>query len=74
MRGKSIAKKITCTVVKTSLGHSNTDMPVSMPWDDQRHFKPAVPIAGINPSKHFKDMTGKPVERRLRSRFFDYYA
>jgi hypothetical protein len=74
MRGKSIAKKITCTVVKTSLLHSNTGGAVSRPWDECRHSKPAVPMGGIIPSKHFKDMAGKQVERRTRSRLLDFYA
>jgi hypothetical protein len=74
MRVESIAKKITCTVVKTSLLHSNADMSVSRPWDEYRQSKPVSPTVGINLPKRIVDIAGKLADSGPQSRFLDYYA
>ena len=74
MRVESIAKKISCTVVKTSLLHSAGDLPISRPWDEKFHTKSVIPIAQINPLKCAADMAGVLAEFAPKSRFLDYYA
>ena len=74
MRVESIAKKISCTVVKTSLLYSAGDLSVSIPWGEHCQLKPAVPMVEINPPKHIGDMAGKLTEFGPQGRFLDYYA
>ncbi|MGA2677962.1 MAG: hypothetical protein ABSF37_01535 [Sedimentisphaerales bacterium] len=74
MRVESITKKISCTVVKTSLLHSAGDLSVSRPWGEHCQPKPVVPIVEINPPKRIGDMAGKLAEFGPQGRFLDYYA
>lgn len=74
MRVESIAKKISCTVIKTSLLHSAGDLSVTRPLGEHCQSKPAVPIVEINLPKRIGDMAGKLAEVGPRSRFLDYYA
>jgi hypothetical protein len=74
MRVESIAKKISCTVIKTSLLHGDGDLSVSKPWGEHFQPKPAVPIMEINLPKRIGNMAGKLAEFGPRSRFLDYYA
>jgi hypothetical protein len=71
MRVESIAKKISCTVVKTSLLHSAGDLSIFRPWDE--HFR-TKPVTQINPPKRAADMAGVLAEFAPKSRFLDYYA
>jgi hypothetical protein len=74
MRVESIAKKISCTVVKTSLLHSAGDLSISMPRDEHFHTKPVIPIAQMNSPKRAADITGVLAEFAPQGWFFDYYA
>jgi hypothetical protein len=74
MRVESIAKKISCTVVKTSLLHSAGDLPISKPWDGHFNIKTVIPIAQLNSPKRAADMAGVLAEFAPKSRFLDYYA
>jgi hypothetical protein len=71
MRGESITKKISCTVVKTSLLYGAGDLSVSRPWDEHFHTKP---VPQINPPKRALDMTGVLSGFAPQSRLLDYYA
>jgi len=70
MRVESIAKKISCTVVKTSLLHGTGDLSVSRPWGEHSQSKPVE----INIPKCIRDMAGKLAEFGPQGRFLDYYA
>jgi hypothetical protein len=84
MGGESMAKKISCRVVKTSLFHNAPDAAIFKAWEDYCNSKETPPLIGFNPFNQIKEMASKPtssqryagqaVERRGRSRSFDFYA
>jgi hypothetical protein len=82
MRVESIAKKfpllrarsVSCTVVKTSLIHCASDTSLFKAREDYCNSKQDLPITGVNPFRQVEEMAAKPVERRARSRNFDFYA
>jgi hypothetical protein len=71
MRSESITKKISCTVVKTSLLYGAGDLSVSKPWDEHFHTKP---VTQINPPKRALDMAGVLSGFAPKSWLLDYYA
>jgi hypothetical protein len=71
MMVESIAKKISCTVVKTSLLYSAGDLPISRPWDENFRIKP---VTQINPPKCAANMAGVLAEFAPKSQLLDYYA
>jgi len=74
MRVETVAKKISCTVVKTSLMRGNEDMLFSTSLAANIRFQPAIPIVEIDLSKHIRDISEKAGELNSQSRFLDYYA
>jgi hypothetical protein len=71
MRIESIAKKVSCTVVKTSLLYCAGDISVAAeagnealtrPWPEHCQPKPVVPMVEINLPKRIGDMAGKLTE------------
>jgi hypothetical protein len=74
MRVESITKKISCTVVKTSLLHGAGCLSVSRPWDEYCQPKPFALNTQINLPKRALDMTGVLSGIAPKGRFLDYYA
>jgi hypothetical protein len=74
MRAEAIAKKISCTVVKTSLLHGTGDLSVSRLRDESWQSKPFAPIAQINSPKRAVNIAEVLSEIAPSSRFLDYYA
>jgi hypothetical protein len=74
MRVESIAKKVSCTVVRSSLMHSSAEKLVLKPWEECNYAKPLIPIAAINPPKNVSDMTKVLSGFTASGRLLDYYA
>jgi hypothetical protein len=74
MRVESIAKKISCTVVKTSLLRGAGDVPTLRPWDEDCQLKRVMPLVQVNPPKRAFDITGILFGIAPQSVFLDYYA
>jgi hypothetical protein len=74
MRVESIAKKVSCTVVKTSLLNGAGRLSVSKPQEEYCRTAMFVPIIPINLPKRALDMTVVLSEYASKGRFLDYYA
>jgi hypothetical protein len=74
MRAEAIVKKISCTVVKTSLLHGTGDFSISRPQDESWQSKPFATIAQINSPKRAVSIAEVLSEFAPSSRFLDYYA
>jgi len=75
MRVESFAKKISCTVVKSSLLHCAGDLSVSRPCDEYSQSKVSfAPIAQMNPHRFAVNIAEVLSGIAPKGLFLDYYA